>query len=112
MVQARSYTSLAFFSIIAPDTFESTCGSISSYDHMLWLCPSLRGPNEVNEEEWSSPITSSELLPQVRAVQRAPDAAVRLGLPSPSGSVPWCCFKGGASQDLNKVLRLFCPFPH
>ncbi|KAG0422417.1 hypothetical protein HPB47_001759 [Ixodes persulcatus] len=73
--------------MIAPDTFESTCsdcGSVSCFDHMLWRCPSLRGPNQVTEEEWSSAITSSELLPQVRAVQRAHDAAVRLqASPSP-----------------------------
>ncbi|KAG0409820.1 hypothetical protein HPB47_013078 [Ixodes persulcatus] len=87
MLQTRSYPSLAFFSIIAPDTFESTCPdceSVSNYDHMLWRCPSLRGPNKVTEEEWSSAITSSELLPQLRAVQRARDAAVRLGLPVPT----------------------------
>ncbi|KAG0417056.1 hypothetical protein HPB47_005918 [Ixodes persulcatus] len=45
---------------------------------MLWRCPSLRGPNKVTEEEWSSAITSSELLPQLRAVQRAHDAAATL----------------------------------
>ncbi|KAG0431042.1 hypothetical protein HPB47_022161 [Ixodes persulcatus] len=37
------------------------CGSASSFDHMLWLCPALREPNQVTEEEWSSAITSSEL---------------------------------------------------
>ncbi|KAG0433191.1 hypothetical protein HPB47_020149 [Ixodes persulcatus] len=91
MLQTRSYPSLAFFNIIAPDTFESTCpdcGSVSNYDHMLWRCPSLRGPNKVTEEEWSSAITSSELLPQLRAVQRAHDAAVRLGLPVPTWERP------------------------
>ncbi|KAG0412377.1 hypothetical protein HPB47_010481 [Ixodes persulcatus] len=64
------------------------CGSVSNYDHMLWRCPSLRGPNKVTEEEWSSAITSSELLPQLRAVQRAHDAAVRLGLPVPTWEQP------------------------
>ncbi|XP_042147322.1 uncharacterized protein LOC121836480 [Ixodes scapularis] len=91
MLQTRSYPSLAFFSIIAPDTFKSTCpdcGSVSSFDHMLWRCPSLRGPNQVTQEEWSSAITSSELLPQLRAVQRAHDAAVRLGLPVPTWERP------------------------
>ncbi|KAG0443491.1 hypothetical protein HPB47_014858 [Ixodes persulcatus] len=83
MLQTRSYPSLAFFSIIAPDTFQSTCpdcGSVSSFGQMLWWCPSLRVPNKATEEEWSSAITSSELLPQLRAVQKAHDAAVRLGL--------------------------------
>ncbi|CAN7981704.1 unnamed protein product [Ixodes pacificus] len=91
MLQTRSYPSLAFFSIIAPDTFKSTCpdcGSVSNFDHMLWRCPSLRGPNKVTEEEWSFAITSSELLPQLRAVQRAHDAAVRLGLPVPTWERP------------------------
>ncbi|KAG0444972.1 hypothetical protein HPB47_008545 [Ixodes persulcatus] len=91
MLQTRSYPSLAFFSIIAPDTFKSTCpdcGSVSSFDHMLWRCPSLRGPNKVPEDEWSSAITSSELLPQLRAVQRAHDAAVRQGLPVPTWERP------------------------
>ncbi|KAG0434076.1 hypothetical protein HPB47_019365 [Ixodes persulcatus] len=64
------------------------CGSVSSFDHMLWRCPSLRGPNQVTEEEWSSAITSSELLPQLRAVQRAHDAAVRLSVPVPTWERP------------------------
>ncbi|KAM7312054.1 hypothetical protein ISCGN_008959 [Ixodes scapularis] len=91
MLPTRSYPSLAFFSIIAPDTFKSSCpdcGSVSSFDHMLWRCPSLRGPNQVTEEEWSSAITSSELLPQLRAVQRAHDAVVRFGLPVPTWERP------------------------
>ncbi|CAN8004675.1 unnamed protein product [Ixodes hexagonus] len=91
MLQTRSYPSLAFFSIIAPDTFQSTspdCGSISSFEHMLWRWPSLRLPNQVTEEEWSSAIKSCELLPQLRAVQRAHDAAVRLGLPVPTWERP------------------------
>ncbi|CAN7945672.1 unnamed protein product, partial [Ixodes hexagonus] len=91
MLQTRSYPSSAFFSIIAPDTFQSTCpdcGSISSFDHMLWRCPSLRWHNQVTEEEWSSATKSSELLPQLRAVQRAHDAAMRLGLPVPTWERP------------------------
>ncbi|KAG0418622.1 hypothetical protein HPB47_004699 [Ixodes persulcatus] len=70
-------------------TFSPPHGKLSSnYDHILWRCPSLRGPNKVTEEEWSSAITSSELLPQLRAVQRAHDAAVRLGLPVPTWERP------------------------
>ncbi|KAM7293803.1 hypothetical protein ISCGN_023386 [Ixodes scapularis] len=50
--------------------------------------PLVTEPNQVTEEEWSSAITSSELLPQLRAVQRAHDAAVRLGLPVPTWERP------------------------
>lgn len=58
---------------------------------MLWRCPSLRGPQRITEEEWRSDLESPALLHQLRAVQRAHDAAVRLGLPIPTWERPPRC---------------------
>ena len=91
MLQTRSYPSLSFLSIVSSEAFESTCpdcGEVSNFEHMLWRCPSLRGLSRLTEQDWDSALRSSEFLPQLRAVQRAHDAAVRLGLPVPTWERP------------------------
>ncbi|KAG0432336.1 hypothetical protein HPB47_020916, partial [Ixodes persulcatus] len=47
----------------------------------LQAVPLVTGAQSSHREEWSFVIASSELLPQLRAVRRAHDAAVRIVLP-------------------------------
>lgn len=83
MLHTRSYPSLYTQSqfVESLDPACPDCGTACTLDHMLWQCPSLQGPQRTTEEEWSSMLRSSDLPHQLRAVHRARDAAVRLGLP-------------------------------
>lgn len=92
MLQTGSYPSLARVSRYA-DSFEPDCPDCGdpfcTLEHMLWRCPSLRDhDNLTTEEEWVEALKSSDLTAQLRAVQRAHDAAVRLGLPVPTWEWP------------------------
>lgn len=90
MLQTGTYPSLSSSSHytdsspLCPD-----CNARSDFIHMLWRCPSLQERyNDFSEEEFYSFIKSPDLLPQIKAVQKAHDAAVRLGLPVPTWERP------------------------
>uniref|UniRef100_L7M155 Tick transposon n=1 Tax=Rhipicephalus pulchellus TaxID=72859 RepID=L7M155_RHIPC len=91
MLQTNSYPNLAFMHCLFPSDFSSQCPrcrGTCDLEHMLWRCPSLRGDKDLTEQKWSSALKSSEYQHQIWAVQRACDAAVRLGLTVPTWERP------------------------
>lgn len=90
MLQTGTYPSLVTYSHysdiseLCPD-----CQNRSDFNHMLWRCPSLQRKNEeFSENSFHLMLTSPVLIQQLKAVQKAHDAAVRLGLPVPTWERP------------------------
>lgn len=90
-IQTNSYVTLSALSRytevspLCPD-----CGRISDFKHMLWECPSLQCHTDdgLTPRIFYSFVKSHDWLEQLRAVQKAHDAAIRLGLPVPTWEPP------------------------
>ncbi|KAH7931674.1 hypothetical protein HPB51_029702 [Rhipicephalus microplus] len=90
-LQTHTYITPTTLSKINPDysTAYPRCGKeYKNFDHMLWLCPANGGTEFSDQSSWDSALLSTELIAQLKAVQRARAVAKRLGLLVPTGVEP------------------------
>ena len=90
-LQTRSYPNPALLHRINPDVYQGDCPDCEapcSLEHMLWQCPESTILPHLTHEDWDAALKSCEAQTQLRAVQRAHDAALRLGLPAPTWKTP------------------------
>lgn len=90
-LQTRTYITPTTLSRINPD-FSTACphcgNEYNNFDHMLWLCPANVGTEFSDQSSWDSALRSTELIAQLKAVQRARAVAERLCLPVPTWVEP------------------------
>ncbi|XP_049528711.1 uncharacterized protein LOC125947610 [Dermacentor silvarum] len=99
-LQTRTYITLTTLSRINLDlpTACPHCGhEYNNFEHMLWLCPANAGTDFPDQSSWDSALRSTELIDQLKAVQRARAVAEGLCLAAPTWVEPPDCFNSFSS---------------
>lgn len=90
-LQTRTYITPTTLSRSNPD-FPAVCShcghEYNNFEHMLWLCPANAGTDFSDQSSWDSALQSTELIAQLKAVQRARAVAEGLCLPAPTWVEP------------------------